>query len=100
MRTEQEVMDLILSIANADERIRGVMLAGSRADSSVPKDQYQDYDIGIEIVKVYFYQFSKIEEIRFYLQMKVYRQYMKKSAFFIRLALLFAINYDTCSKSS
>ena len=49
MRTEQEVMDLILSVANADERIRGVMLAGSRADSSVPKDQYQDYDIGFAV---------------------------------------------------
>jgi aminoglycoside 6-adenylyltransferase len=45
MRTEQEVMDLILNVANSDERIRGVMLAGSRADFSVPKDQYQDYDI-------------------------------------------------------
>ena len=32
MRTEQEMMKLILGIANADERIRGVMLAGSRAN--------------------------------------------------------------------
>jgi len=30
MRTEQEMMDLILGVANSDERIRGVMLAGSR----------------------------------------------------------------------
>jgi aminoglycoside 6-adenylyltransferase len=49
MRTEQEVMDLILSVANSDERIRGVMLGGSRADSSIPKDQYQDYDIGFAV---------------------------------------------------
>jgi aminoglycoside 6-adenylyltransferase len=45
MRTEQEMMDLILGVAKADERIRAVLLVGSRANPSVPKDQYQDYDI-------------------------------------------------------
>lgn len=45
MRTEQEMMDLILSVAKADERIRAVLLVGSRANPSVPKDIYQDYDI-------------------------------------------------------
>ena len=45
MRTEQEVMNLILDVAKADERIRAVLLAGSRANSEVPKDIYQDYDI-------------------------------------------------------
>ena len=49
MRTEQEMIDIILDIANSDERIRGVMLGGSRADSSIPKDQYQDYDIGFAV---------------------------------------------------
>ena len=49
MRTEKEIMDLILGVANSDERIRGVQLMGSRADSSVPKDQYQDYDIGFAV---------------------------------------------------
>jgi len=52
VRTEQEVMELILSVANSDERIRGVMLAGSRADSSVPKDRYQDYDIGFAVTDI------------------------------------------------
>jgi len=45
MRNEQEMLDLILSVANADERIRAVSMEGSRANSTVPKDQYQDYDI-------------------------------------------------------
>ena len=45
MRTEQEVMDLILNIAKIDERIRAVLLVGSRANPSVPRDSYQDYDI-------------------------------------------------------
>lgn len=45
MRAEQEVMELILSVAKADERIRAVLLVGSRANPAVPKDIYQDYDI-------------------------------------------------------
>lgn len=45
MRSEQEIMDLILSVAKADERIRAVLLVGARANPAVPKDQYQDYDI-------------------------------------------------------
>jgi len=45
MRTEKEMMDLILSVAKADERIRAVLLVGSRANPMIPKDIYQDYDI-------------------------------------------------------
>jgi len=45
MRTEQEMMDLIFSVARADERIRAVLLVGSRANPAVPKDDYQDYDV-------------------------------------------------------
>jgi aminoglycoside 6-adenylyltransferase len=45
MRTEQEMFDLIIGIANADERIRAVYMNGSRANPSIKKDKYQDYDI-------------------------------------------------------
>lgn len=45
MRTEKEMVDLILSIAKSDERIRAVYLNGSRANPNVKKDKYQDYDI-------------------------------------------------------
>lgn len=45
LRTEQEIMDLILGVAKADERIRAVLLVGSRANPAAPKDIYQDYDI-------------------------------------------------------
>ena len=45
MRTEQEMMDLILSVSRSDERIRAVLLSGSRANPSIPADRYQDYDI-------------------------------------------------------
>lgn len=45
MRTEQEMMDLILGVAQTDERVRAVLLGGSRANPAAPKDIYQDYDV-------------------------------------------------------
>ena len=45
MRTEQEMLDLILGVAKADDRIRAVSMEGSRANPAAPKDKYQDYDI-------------------------------------------------------
>lgn len=45
MRTEQQMMELILSTAEQDERIRAVAMNGSRTNPNVPKDIFQDYDI-------------------------------------------------------
>ncbi len=45
MRTEQEIMDTILSVAKSDDRIRIVTLEGSRTNINIPKDEFQDYDI-------------------------------------------------------
>ena len=46
MRTEKEMMDLIINTAKNDDRIRAVVLNGSRADDFILyKDKYQDYDI-------------------------------------------------------
>lgn len=45
MRTEEQMMDLILNKAREDERIRAVVLNGSRANPAAPKDCLQDYDI-------------------------------------------------------
>ena len=45
MRTETEMYDLLLSIANNDERIRAVYINGSRANPNAPKDIFQDYDV-------------------------------------------------------
>ncbi len=45
MRTEQEMMDRILSVARADDRIRAAYLNGSRANPRAPRDAFQDYDI-------------------------------------------------------
>lgn len=45
MRTEQEMMDLILETARQDSRVLAAYLKGSRANGNVPKDVYQDFDI-------------------------------------------------------
>ncbi|MFN3333480.1 MAG: aminoglycoside 6-adenylyltransferase, partial [Caldilinea sp.] len=45
MRSEQEMLDLILSVAEADEHIRAVIMNGSRTDPNAPRDIFQDYDI-------------------------------------------------------
>jgi len=45
MRKEQEMFDLILGVANSDDRIRAVSMEGSRANPNIPKDKHQDYDI-------------------------------------------------------
>lgn len=45
MRSEREMLELIINTAKEDERIRGVIMSGSRADTHASKDIYQDYDI-------------------------------------------------------
>lgn len=45
MRTEQEMLDLILSVAENDERIRAVVINGSRTNPNAVRDIFQDYDI-------------------------------------------------------
>lgn len=45
MRSEREMMKLILDFAERDERIRLVTLEGSRANKNIPKDSFQDYDV-------------------------------------------------------
>ncbi|MBG9782928.1 aminoglycoside 6-adenylyltransferase [Shouchella lehensis] len=45
MRSEKEMMNLILSIASEDERILAVYMNGSRVNRNAPKDLFQDYDI-------------------------------------------------------
>ncbi|PHA05135.1 aminoglycoside 6-adenylyltransferase [Bacillus wiedmannii] len=45
MRTEKEMLDLIISTAKEDGRIRAVIMNGSRVNPHVKKDCFQDYDI-------------------------------------------------------
>lgn len=45
MRKEQEMLDLILDVAKKDDRIRAVVMNGSRTNPNVIRDIFQDYDI-------------------------------------------------------
>ncbi len=45
MRSEQEMLELILETARSDERIRAVIMNGSRANPNAPRDIFQDFDI-------------------------------------------------------
>ncbi len=45
MRTEHQMFELILETAKCDERIRAVIMNGSRANPNAPRDPFQDFDI-------------------------------------------------------
>jgi aminoglycoside 6-adenylyltransferase len=45
MRSEQEMLDLILNTAQNDDRVRAVVMNGSRVNPNAPKDFFQDYDV-------------------------------------------------------
>ena len=45
MRSEQEMLALIVDTAKQDERIRAVIMNGSRANPNAPRDFFQDFDI-------------------------------------------------------
>ncbi|MUK89501.1 aminoglycoside 6-adenylyltransferase [Ornithinibacillus sp. L9] len=45
MRNEQEIFELIIRVAQEDERIRAVYMNGPRTNPNIPKDIFQDYDI-------------------------------------------------------
>lgn len=45
MRSEQEMLDLILNTAKGDDHIRAVIMNGSRANPHAPRDPFQDFDI-------------------------------------------------------
>ena len=45
MRTEKEMFDLILGVAERDARVRAAYLNGSRANPNAKKDIFRDYDV-------------------------------------------------------
>jgi aminoglycoside 6-adenylyltransferase len=45
MRSEREMLDLIIKTARNDERVRAVVMNGSRLNPKAPKDFFQDYDV-------------------------------------------------------
>ncbi|TDF94763.1 aminoglycoside 6-adenylyltransferase [Paenibacillus piri] len=49
MRNEKEMFELIIGLAQKDERVRAVTLEGSRTNPNVPKDMFQDYDVSFHV---------------------------------------------------
>ncbi len=45
LRSEQEMMNILVDFAMNDDRIRLVTLEGSRTNKNIPSDTFQDYDI-------------------------------------------------------
>jgi aminoglycoside 6-adenylyltransferase len=45
MRSEAEIKKLIINVATNDNRVRGVLMNGSRANPNLTPDKYQDFDI-------------------------------------------------------
>lgn len=45
MRNEREMLDLIIDTARDDDRVRAVIMNGSRVNPNAPKDFFQDYDV-------------------------------------------------------
>ena len=45
MRSAAEIQTLLIDFAKKDERVRAVLLNGSRANHRIPPDPYQDFDV-------------------------------------------------------
>ncbi|HWJ78826.1 MAG TPA: aminoglycoside 6-adenylyltransferase, partial [Niallia sp.] len=45
MRSEKEMLDLVIRVAKEDNRVKAVCMNGSRTNPNVPKDPFRDYDI-------------------------------------------------------
>jgi aminoglycoside 6-adenylyltransferase len=56
MRSDQEMLDLILNTAKDDDRIRAVIMNGSRVNPNAPTDIFQDFDIIYIVTEVEFYK--------------------------------------------
>ncbi|MMZ66740.1 Aminoglycoside 6-adenylyltransferase [compost metagenome] len=52
MRSEQEMMNMLVDFAMKDNRIRLVTLEGSRTNKNIPPDTFQDYDISYFVTNI------------------------------------------------
>lgn len=53
MRSEKEVYDIVLNFAKTDKRIRMVTLEGSRTNTNIPPDDFQDFDITFFVTDIH-----------------------------------------------
>lgn len=59
MRSQKEMLDLILNVAENDEGIRAVIMNGSRVNPNAKKDPFQDFDIDYFVREVEPYKRNK-----------------------------------------
>ena len=80
MRSEKEMLDLIINTANEDPRIRAAYLEGSRVNPTVQSDIFQDYDVVyvVEETKSFREDSSWIDRFG----KRLYMQYPEDSAYF------------------
>jgi aminoglycoside 6-adenylyltransferase len=80
MRSEKEMLDLIIDIANNDVRIRAAYLEGSRANPNVPKDLFQDYDVIYVVMETKSFREDKEWINRF--GKRLYMQYPEENIYY------------------
>ena len=80
MRSEKEMLNLIVEIANNDKRIRAAYLEGSRTNPNAPKDIFQDYDVVyiVEETKTFIEDKSWIDRFG----ERLYMQYPEESVYY------------------
>lgn len=59
MRSEKEMLELILTVAKNDDNVRAVIMNGSRVNPHVKKDPFQDFDIVYFVTDVEPYKRNK-----------------------------------------
>lgn len=80
IRTEQEMMELIIHTAKEEPRIRAAVLSGSRANPNAPKDRFCDYDICYIVTETRFFRENRAWINRF--GDRLYMQYPEESPYF------------------
>lgn len=80
MRSEKEMLHLVIDTAVHDSRIRAAYLEGSRSNPNVPKDIFQDYDIVYVVTETKSFREDKEWINRF--GKRLYMQYPEESAYY------------------
>lgn len=80
MRSEKEMLDLIIGIAADDSRIRAAYLEGSRSNPNIPKDIFQDYDVVYIVTETKSFRTNKDWINRF--GERLYMQYPEESVYY------------------
>jgi aminoglycoside 6-adenylyltransferase len=80
MRSEQEMLQLIIKTAQEDGRIRAAYLGGSRVNQDAPKDIFQDYDVVYVVTETSSFRDDRHWIDRF--GRRLYMQYPEDSPFY------------------